>query len=562
MTDRFKNLIPPELDLPSKYLEWRPEQSESVDDIVGSGKQFYLLDAPTGSGKTVTAVASYKRISVKDVVLDRLTGQEQLYRCIYLTKTKQLQEQILRDFPAVMVKGRRNYPCNARPNDFPDFNCEDCPGDASKKSNQGEVFRPLMDKAALACYGCQYKRAKGLAVKSPLVALNDAYFLSEVNGPGMFSGANMIVLDEIDSLEGGLMDFVKFTVSERQCLKYNLTTPNHLDSIQEWLGWANIARAKVSQVASRNAAQISMDLAHWTPLDMKLNKDVKAAGSFVHQMDMFINDVNDSWIVDIENTTKRGGWMVTFKPVTVANYAEKYLWRHGKRFLGMSGTILDPRIVAYDLGIPDFGYRNLTSTFPVENRLIKYRPAANLVYGQMPVELPKLAKEVASLIKKHDGVNILIHAVSWDIRRYLMEILPTLGINPAVLMTHETENRADQLELFKKSRGMIMISPSFDRGVDLPGDECRVVIICKMPYMSIKDKQVKARMALQFGQAWYNLKTIQTVMQMTGRAVRSPEDYALTYILDRQFDSLLARTRHLIPKWWLEAIRREAVGPL
>jgi Rad3-related DNA helicase len=64
-------------------------------------------------------------------------------------------------------------------------------------------------------------------------------------------------------------------------------------------------------------------------------------------------------------------------------------------------------------------------------------------------------------------------------------------------------------------------------------------------------------MAGPHGQRWYNLKAIQTVMQMTGRAVRSKDDWSNNIILDKQFDSLLARTRHLLPKWWLDSIRRE-----
>ena len=175
----------------------------------------------------------------------------------------------------------------------------------------------------------------------------------------------------------------------------------------------------------------------------------------------------------------------------------------------------------------------------------------------MQQELPKLTEEVARLVNMYPGENTLVHAVSNNIRDHLVNNLPWAGVNPEIIMTHDKDNRAAQLELFKNMRGCVMISPSFDRGVDLPNDECRSVIICKMPYMNLQDKQVKARMALPKGQRWYNLRAIQSVMQMTGRAVRSKDDYCDTWILDSQFDRLLARTRHLIPKWWLDAIRRE-----
>jgi Rad3-related DNA helicase len=138
-------------------------------------------------------------------------------------------------------------------------------------------------------------------------------------------------------------------------------------------------------------------------------------------------------------------------------------------------------------------------------------------------------------------------------------MLPFQGIDPDRILTHDTTNRVEKLEIFKNSRGLVMISPSFDRGVDLPGDECRCVIICKMPYLHLGDKQVKARLAMPNGQRWYNLRTIQTVMQMTGRAVRNKDDHADCFILDKQFSSLLARTRFMLPEWWLSSIRRKDV---
>jgi len=64
-----------------------------------------------------------------DEVMDRMTDTEEKYRCIYLTRTKQLQSQLCADFPeAVKIEGKRNYPCNVREKDFPEFTAEDCPG--------------------------------------------------------------------------------------------------------------------------------------------------------------------------------------------------------------------------------------------------------------------------------------------------------------------------------------------------------------------------------------------------------------------------------------------------
>ena len=124
-------------------------------------------------------------------------------------------------------------------------------------------------------------------------------------------------------------------------------------------------------------------------------------------------------------------------------------------------------------------------------------------------------------------------------------------------MTHNSENRADQLELFKKSgQPLVMLSPSFDRGVDLPDDECRCIIVCKVPYLNLGDKQVAARLKAPGGDQWYVFKALQTLMQMTGRGVRNKQDWCDTWILDQQFGALLARTHQYIPQWWKDSIIR------
>jgi Rad3-related DNA helicase len=61
------------------------------------------------------------------------------------------------------------------------------------------------------------------------------------------------------------------------------------------------------------------------------------------------------------------------------------------------------------------------------------------------------------------------------------------------------------------------------------------------------------------GQYWYTIQTIRSLVQMTGRGVRSKEDWAHTYILDAGFMDFLRRNRHLLPEWWLDALRTDVV---
>jgi Rad3-related DNA helicase len=96
-----------------------------------------------------------------------------------------------------------------------------------------------------------------------------------------------------------------------------------------------------------------------------------------------------------------------------------------------------------------------------------------------------------------------------------------------------------------------------DRGIDLPGDACRVQVICKVPFLNLKDKQVSGRLygGGRAGKTWYSVNAIRTIVQMTGRAVRSESDWAVTYILDGQFvTNIWQQNRNLIPSWWREGL--------
>ena len=81
---------------------------------------------------------------------------------------------------------------------------------------------------------------------------------------------------------------------------------------------------------------------------------------------------------------------------------------------------------------------------------------------------------------------------------------------------------------------------------DLPGDLCRFIIILKVPYASLKDKLVKAKMELF--PSWYKADASNTIIQGIGRGNRSKDDWCVTYIVDGCFGQLYAATKEQYPK--------------
>lgn len=536
--------LPVELGLPARFLGWRPGQGEIIEEVALSGSKHFLLDAPTGTGKSLIAIATYKKMQQAWQIMDRMLGrEEQKHRCVYVTRTKQLQKQVLREFPeAKTLKGKNNYRCLKHPDKFPEFTAEHCPG--SKKCVDAIVCPYLVDKSR--------------ALAASLAVLNEAYYLAEINGPGQFCNPEFVILDECDNIENSLMSFIQFTVSTEQLRRFGLELPDNPSSAASWRAWADRAYILLS---NRNGdiqlALAGLELEEWADIEIEQQKSSTRIQSFMGKLQQFITSFDDTWVFTEEQT--RDEWKWTFKPVLVANYAERYLWRHAQRYLGMSGTILDPQILAADIGLEEYVYKRLPSPFPVKHRPIYYetRPdgseahLCNITYKTKDVELPKLAAEITTILSKYPDQKVLIHTVSYAIQSYLISHLP-----PERLVTHDSGNREERLNYFRTSaRPLVMLSPSFDRGVDLPDDACRCVIICKVPFLDLSDKQTKARIAMPGGDRWYALRAAQTIVQMSGRGVRGPKDYCDTYILDRNFGRLKFQMRNVLPKWWLEAIR-------
>jgi Rad3-related DNA helicase len=214
--------------------------------------------------------------------------------------------------------------------------------------------------------------------------------------------------------------------------------------------------------------------------------------------------------------------------------------------------------MAEDIGLArPYKLVKVPSTFPVENRPIHVVDVANMRYDDRATSWPEMVKGVAAVLDRHPDDRVLVHTVSYDLARYLKDGLKEgqrFGRRPIYIYNSSNE-KADALRGYKRDKASVLFAASMDRGVDLPDDMCRVQVVAKVPYPNIKDRRINARMRSQGGSAWYKMQTIRSLVQMTGRGVRSETDHAVTYILDDQFGENLWRNgRWLFPSWWAEAL--------
>ena len=155
--------------------------------------------------------------------------------------------------------------------------------------------------------------------------------------------------------------------------------------------------------------------------------------------------------------------------------------------------------------------------------------------------LPFLVKAIKEILKSHSKEKGIIHAHNYKIAKYLTD-----NIKSSRLLTHDSLNRNSVLEEHKSSsKPTVLISPSMQEGVDLKDDLSRFQILCKIPFPYLGDKLVKKRMSKW--KWWYDYETAKTIIQSIGRSIRNENDYATTYILDKDWIRFREKNISLLP---------------
>ena len=213
-------------------------------------------------------------------------------------------------------------------------------------------------------------------------------------------------------------------------------------------------------------------------------------------------------------------------------------------------TLTPPRAIAHSwAGI------SVPSTFDPTRRPIYIHPIVAMTRKTEDEARPLIAQAIVKVVAKHPNDKILIHTVSYSLNRFIEDQLRQSDATFRIVTYNTAIEKQRAIDRYLNQEAAVFLAPSLDRGIDLPGDDCRVIVVCKVPFPSLGDKQVSARIHSKGGQSWYAVKTIRSLVQMTGRGMRSESDACESYILDKMFiESIWKRHRNLIPKWWADAL--------
>jgi ATP-dependent DNA helicase DinG len=547
-------------------FEFRKGQREVVEQIVKAYQEdpesTVVIDAPTGTGKSLIAMWS-------SYILKELGKRGYL-----VTSDLALQDQYEKDFKRLSlnwpsIRGVDNYECFV--NSLP-FSLGDC-------KMKGMSYEQAEQ---LSCYGhCGYLQNRRRAIEQPVALLNYSFWLIQRNyvqtrmdeqeREAPFKKRDFVFFDEAHKVDEIVQNHFSARIDEsiidrvvylnRFISRHNIPaetqTKNRLQAvvhdlmtikgreplfkaIQEFRGIAITYRA-AQDIAKKTAKKrfgqktIPSDWASaFTAFDRL--KDVYC--KFDDYSDL-IKDVGlEAMVIDQREDEAR------FTCVEESKMIQKYLHEQAGFKVFMSATIGDPRAYARIMGIKGARFIRMDNSFSFEKSPIIFVNRHKLTYREREASLPKVVKILDQIIKKHKGQRGIIHSGSYQFTEYIKRH----SMHTFRLMDYEgSKEKAEMLELFEQREDSIIMGPSLLEGLDMKDGMSRFQIFFKVPYPSLADPLIKAK--LNISNDWYNWKTGVQLQQGVGRSVRSVDDWAITYVIDASFMSLINKPDFFPPSF-------------
>lgn len=466
------------------------------------------IEAPVGVGKSPVAVTFARE-----------------HGGSILVPQNALQRQYLRDWPDMPhLRGGAHYTCSKGTKDHPSCRRSSCAVREECRAHCPYAFAKdqyLMAKAALTSY---------------------AMFLAMlIHTPDDTPSRKWVVLDESHNFDEAVISASEVSFTEPEFMKHTRkplpTPPGGVYTLEH-------AATVLSAMSAGLSASIAKEK-HETPerLSWELLVD-----SIENALSEIGNDAK--WVSQVDVPFGKDGvrkfWVKPLLPDT--SYAR---YMSTLNVLGLSATPIPSDISKQLFGV-DFQSFAVSSPFPVENRLIHYRPVARMSYNNLATAIPEMAKAISQILPQFADKGI-IHCNSFKLGDSLFNLfdVPT---RKRILLHRSGMNKEDLLAQFAAApKGAVLMSPSITEGIDLKDDCGRFNIIAKVPFPALGDPWVIQRKDEIDG--WYNWKTALAISQATGRTTRHENDWSDTIILDQSFATLYDRNQAMFPKWFTEAVR-------
>lgn len=216
-----------------------------------------------------------------------------------------------------------------------------------------------------------------------------------------------------------------------------------------------------------------------------------------------------------------------------------------------SATIGDVKSYTNNLGIDTYKVDDIPSLFDFSDSPIYVLSRWKMSQKHKEANFPFVKKATYELCDRYSNKKGIIQTWTYDLAKKIYDDAPR-ELQKRMLLYVDAKEKRELIDFHKTSDiPTILIGPTLNEGIDLPGDECRFVVMIKMPYPYLGSKLVKKKADIYDG--WYNNETLRTIIQSIGRGVRYDGDWCQTYILDGSFTYFYYQMKSAFP---LEMQRR------
>lgn len=531
---------PPDLGLPPKYLDWRPEQTKGILYVRGSKRRIRGLVAPTGSGKTATALG-LAMLALRDnpdariLILTETKGLQK----VYADEGRRMQRGLVAN-----IMGALNYDCPAlEPGGRYDY----LAGQRGRKVDNAPC------NAGLACKlrddGCTYYGRSGAlqtARDASIAITNYANWLSAADAAEKeekFGDFDWIICDEAHALVDSVCSALSVTLDLRDVA--HLATANAGQSVEEWVRWASRLQPKVDHELTELQAEVKSIKAGGGRVPASILNEIRRMQRIQRAVDR-VAGARGEWV------TVREGSKVTFKPVWPDQYCESHLLRGVPNVVMMSATLVPQTLRNLGLRDEQFDFLEMESTFPVERRPVYLFPVARMRWDMTEAEERKMFVGLDTLLKTRSDWRWLVHTVSYTRAKKIYEESKL----QSRMTLHVSADTAHTVTWLKEASpaGSVVLTPAMHTGFDLPDDACRGQALVKIPFPDTRDPVVKARMTRDKKYLYY--ATMLYIIQAAGRPVRHDRDWAEMWILDSNALWFFEQAQEFMPKWFAPAVKK------
>ena len=611
----------------NKNFQFREHQLECIvriiKNILNHKYQNYIVEAPTGSGKSLInmisagVLADYFNITSYILVSDLFLWEQ--------------YENFLKKYKKTGIaslKGQTgNYKCAVNGEDMKNADCR------MAGISWAALFNPATceDKGFECAFTCEYVKARKKAIKAKVCVMTYQLFLFIMNNPQynvdqkgcpIFSVHDVLFCDECHNIpeivqlqyapavttdmienikhlynqttapfERGLFD--ELDTSQLETNLYEIY-PNweslEKELLQFWKTWTCVeARSDEDWAAIQKYLTIlesfksivenikatiqgkRMAKEGLTKDDIKMFKLCSWYENYMCHWHDFSQAIGvcglDYFLKDIDMPEYNGKHIkdedicVTFKCTNEAYITWFFLLQRAQHKVMLSATVgtktaFDERMgfeyeqkTAWDHPnaiVNESFMEIIPSTFDFQQSPVFFFNRFKMTFRERENSFIHLKSVIYSICKtKFKSQKGMIQTGSYEFAKRLYNDAPE-DIKSRMLVYNGSREKFTVVKLHQLSEDTILVGPTLNTGIDLPGDDCRFIIILKVPYPTLMDKLVHERNKLY--PLWYNSHTSNEIIQGIGRGVRYNGDWCVTYILDASFNQLYKSTQNQYPE--------------